>query len=83
MTHCSGHWSITIFRYVGSSQRVTLLTTIYVIYHLVSEYNFKYIFVKIERSKMLEFSNFQKRYFFFQRMNISINFEHCEFFQKQ
>ena len=40
--------------------KVELLTTIYVIYQLISEYNYKYIFVKIEWSKMSEFSNFHK-----------------------
>ena len=42
------------------SKSKKLLTTIYVIYLLISEYNYKYIFVKIERSKMSKFSNFHK-----------------------
>ena len=33
---------------------------IYVIHLLISEYNYKYIFVKIEMSKMSEFSNSNK-----------------------
>ena len=49
---------MSLFRHVGSSQKVKLLTTIYVIYQLVSCYNTKYIFVKIERTKMSELSIF-------------------------
>ena len=47
---------ITICRQTGSSQKVKLLTTIYVIYKLISQYNFKYIFVKVEMNKLHELS---------------------------
>ena len=40
---------------------VKRLTTIYAPFQLISEYNYIYIFVKIERSKISEFSNFHKR----------------------
>ena len=63
---------ITIFRHVGSSQKVKLLTTSYVIYQLISQYNYKYIFVKIERSKMSELS--QMKFPFFLRKNETIHF---------
>ena len=43
-------WNIAIFRHVGSSQKETLLTTIYVIHQLISEYNLNYISVKIEKN---------------------------------
>ena len=56
---------LVLFRHVGSSQKVKLLTTIYAIYQFISEYSYKYIFVKIERSKLSEFSNFQRCNFFF------------------
>ena len=46
--------------HVWNSQKVKLLTTIYVIYQLISKYNYKYILVNIERGKMFEFSNFHK-----------------------
>ena len=48
----------TFYRHVGNSQKVKLLTTIYVKYQFISKYNYKYIFVKIENGKMFEFSNF-------------------------
>ena len=53
------------FRHVGGSQNVKRLTTIYVIYQIISENNYKYIFVKIKRGRMSEFSNFHKRNFYF------------------
>ena len=53
------------FQTCWNSQKVKLLTTIYVIYQLISEFNYKYILVKIERGKMFEFSNFHKRNFHF------------------
>ena len=56
---------ITIFRHVGSSQIVKLLTNVYLIYQLIWEYTYKYIFVKIARSKLSELSNFLKFKFYF------------------
>ena len=41
--------------------KVKRLTTIYAPFQLISEYNYIYIFVKIERSKISEFSNFHER----------------------
>ena len=55
MTHGYGHWTITLFIHVGNSQKEKLLTNIYVIYQLISKYNYKYFLVKIERGKMFEF----------------------------
>ena len=49
-----------LFKHVGNSQKVKLLPTIYVIYQLISKYNYIYILVKIERGKMFELSNFHK-----------------------
>ena len=43
---------MTLFRNVGNSQKVKLLATIYVIYQLISQYNYEYILIKIERGKM-------------------------------
>ena len=37
----------------------------YLIYQLIWEYNYKYIFVKIARSKLSELSNFPKFKFYF------------------
>ena len=59
---CGG---ITIFRYVGSSQIVKLLTNVYLIYQLIWVYNYKYIFVKIARSKLSELSNRPNFKFYF------------------
>ena len=66
-TNLSDPWLRTVehvFRHVGSSQKVKLLTNVYLIYQLISEYNYKYIFVKIERSKLSELSNFPKFTFY-------------------
>ena len=46
----------------------------YVMYQVISEYNYKYYVVKIERSKLLEFSNFQKNVIsIFSKENVTIN----------
>ena len=82
MTHDLGQWSITLFRYVGTSQKVKLLTKIYVKYQLLSEYNCKYVFVKIERNKMSKFSKFKKRVFFVSKNTVTINFEYCDLFSR-
>ena len=46
------------------SDRITL-TNVYLIYQLICEYNYKYIFVKIARKKLSELSNFPKFKFIF------------------
>ena len=38
MTHGSGHWTITLFRHVGNSQKVKRLTTINVIQEVFHVY---------------------------------------------
>ena len=46
----------------------------YVMYQVILEYNYKYNVVKIERSKLLEFSNFQKNVIsIFSKENVTIN----------
>ena len=86
-TNLNDPWLRTLdhnfFRHIGNSQKVKLLTTVYVISQLISKYNYKYILVKMERGKTFEFSNFHKLNFqFLLSENVTINFEHCDFFQK-
>ena len=81
-TNLSDPWlrtlEITLFRHI-----VKLLTTIYKIYQLISEYNYNTFLSKIDKSKLSEFSNFQKwNLFFFLRKNVTINFEHCPIFSR-
>ena len=64
---------LTNFRHVESSLKVKLLTTIYLIYQLICEYNFKNIFVKMEKNKMYEI--FENEVQCFPRKNGNINFE--------
>ena len=42
---------MTLFRHVESSQEVKLLQIDYVIYPLISERNYKYILVKLNRKE--------------------------------
>ena len=64
---------MTIFRHVGSSHKVKLITTIYVICQLISKYNYKYILVTKKREECLNSQIFK---------TVTINFAHFDFFQE-
>ena len=59
-TNLSDPWLRTVEHNSEAPRKESLKTIIYVIYQLISVNNYMYIFVKLERSKMSVFSNFQK-----------------------
>ena len=56
------HWTITLFKHVGGSQKLKYLANISC---KISDYNFKYSFVKIEKFKCLNSQIFNNDISFF------------------
>ena len=85
MAYGVGHWTLTLFKHVGGSQKVKYLANISC---KISDYNFKYSFVKIKKFKCLnsqifnnDISFFSKKSFIF--ISNAFNFKRFESFQEQ